>query len=79
MSNLSDPVQKIFASWQAMQPNMHIPTIAPLAFAQTLSMAYTYNFTPRTNLYTWTSAGNNFQLFSGNKAFEVGVGLRHLF
>jgi general bacterial porin, GBP family len=74
-----DPVQKIFASWQAMQPNMNIPTIAPLAFAQTLSMAYTYNFTPRTNLYTWTSAGNNFQLFSGNKAFEVGVGLRHLF
>ena len=74
-----DSVQKIFTSWQAIQPNMNIQTIAPLAFAQTISLAYTYNFSARTNLYAWTSAGNNFQLFQGNKAFEIGVGLRHLF
>jgi GBP family porin len=74
-----DPVQSIFASWQAIQPNMNIETVAPLAFAQTISMAYTYNFSPRTNLYSWVSGSNNFQLFAGNKVFEVGIGLRHLF
>jgi len=74
-----DPVQSIFASWQAIQPNMNIETVAPLAFAQTISMAYTYNFSPRTNLYSWVSGSRNFQLFAGNKAFEVGIGLRHLF
>jgi len=74
-----DPVQSIFASWQAIEPNMNIETVAPLAFAQTISLAYTYNFSPRTNLYSWVSGSNNFQLFAGNKVFEVGIGLRHLF
>jgi predicted porin len=74
-----DSVQRLFGSWQAMQPNMNIATVAPLATAQTLSLAYTYHFSPRTNLYTWASAGKNFQMFAGSQAIEVGVGLRHLF
>ena len=74
-----DHVQSVFGSWQAIQPNMDIETVAPLAFAQTVSMAYTYNLSPRTNVYSWVSASRNFQLFEGNKVFEVGIGLRHLF
>lgn len=74
-----DPVQQIFASWQAIEPRMNIQTVAPLAFAQTVSVAYTYNFSARTNFYAWTSAGNNFQLFAGSSSFEIGIGLRHLF
>lgn len=74
-----DSVQRLFGSWQAMQPNMNIATVAPLATAQTVSLAYTFHFTPRTNLYTWASAGKNFQMFAGSQAIEVGVGLRHLF
>lgn len=74
-----DAVQKVFASWQAIEPRMNIATVAPLAFAQTVSVAYTYNLSARTNFYAWTSAGNNFQLFAGNKAFEIGMGLRHFF
>jgi predicted porin len=62
-----------------MQPNTNIATVTPLATAQTVSLAYTYNFSQRTNLYTWASAGKNFQMFEGNHAVEVGVGLRHLF
>jgi predicted porin len=74
-----DSVQRLFGSWQAMQPNTNIATVTPLATAQTVSLAYTYNFSQRTNLYTWASAGKNFQMFEGNHAVEVGVGLRHLF
>jgi predicted porin len=74
-----DAVQKLFGSWQAMQPNMNITTVAPLAFAQTASLGYTYNFSAQTNLYVWTSYGKNFQLFAGNKVFEIGMGLRYLF
>lgn len=74
-----DSVQQVFASWQAIAPRMNIPTVAPLAFAQTASVAYTYNLSVQTNFYAWASAGNNFQLFAGSKAFEIGMGLRHLF
>ena len=74
-----DARQQVFGSWQAMQPRMNIVTIAPLAFAQTVSLGYTYAFSKRTNAYVWASAGRNFQLFEGNEAFEFGVGLRHQF
>jgi len=74
-----DSVQRLFGSWQAMQPNMNIVTVAPLATAQTISLAYTYHFSQQTNLYTWASAGKNFQMFASSQAVEVGVGLRHLF
>lgn len=71
--------QTLMASWQIMQPTLNIPTIAPLSTAHTWSMAYTYGLSKRTNLYTWVSKANNFQMFSGSSSTEIGVGLRHLF
>jgi len=65
-----DSVQRLFGSWQAMQPNMNIATAAPLATAQVLNLGYTYHFLP---------SANNFHVFAGSRVIAVGIGLRHLF
>jgi GBP family porin len=43
------------------------------------SAAYLYNFSRRTNLYTYASYGNNYAAVQSAQSTVVGVGLRHQF
>ena len=43
------------------------------------SAAYLYNFSRRTNLYTYASYGNNYAAVRAAQSTVVGVGLRHQF
>lgn len=43
------------------------------------SAAYLYNFSRRTNLYTYASYGNNYAAIQTAQSTVVGVGLRHQF
>ena len=43
------------------------------------SAAYLYNFSRRTNLYTYASYGNNYAAIQSAQSTVVGVGLRHQF
>jgi predicted porin len=43
------------------------------------SAAYLYNFSRRTNLYTYASYGNNYAAIQTAQSTVVGVGIRHQF
>lgn len=43
------------------------------------SAAYLYNFSRRTNLYTYASYGNNYAAIQSAQSTVVGVGIRHQF
>ena len=74
------PVQgaSLLASGQMMRP------VGDFAFADAAnqviySAGYLYNFTKRTNLYTYVSYANNFAKVNTALSMMVGVGLRHQF
>jgi predicted porin len=45
----------------------------------TYNLAYTYDFTKRTNLYAYVSYANNYATIDGLNSTVVGLGLRHQF
>jgi predicted porin len=68
----------MLASWQMMKP---VDEYAALGFKnqQIVSVGYTYQFTTRTNLYTYVSYGQNFAMLETAQSSMVGVGIRHQF
>ena len=69
----------IVASVQRLQPvGDVVPN--PLTGPQMIySAAYLYNFSRRTNLYTYASYGNNYAAIQTAQSTVVGVGVRHQF
>jgi len=71
----------IFLSWQiakpmgSMQSNPGFPTDTQSVY----SIAYTYNFTPRTNIYAMSAYATNYSMSQGLTNSLIGVGLRHKF
>ena len=85
MFGVSAPVGangSFLAEWQMAQPNGTFSSLAngyvSTANENVYSLGYTYNFSKRTNLYTFASYANNFAMVSGLNATQVTVGLRHL-
>jgi len=68
----------VLASWQLMKP---LSEFAEIGFKnqQILSLGYTYQFTTRTNLYTYVSYGQNFAMIDSAQSSMIGVGIRHQF
>ncbi len=74
-------VTNIFLSWQMAKPSggMVSNTYFPTGTQTVYSFAYTYNFTPRTNIYAMGAYASNYSMSQGLTYSLVGFGLRHKF
>ena len=74
----SGPSGSVLASWQMMKP---VGELMALGFnnQQIASLGYTYQFTLRTNLYTYASYGQNFGMADAAQSMMIGIGIRHQF
>lgn len=68
----------VLASWQMGRPTGEYTWLG-FKNQQIVSLGYTYQFTARTNLYTYASYGQNFAMVETAKSSMVGVGIRHQF
>jgi predicted porin len=69
----------IVASVQRLQPVGDVIPNSLTAPQMVYSAAYLYNFSRRTNLYTYASYGNNYAAIQTAQSTVVGVGIRHQF
>lgn len=76
-----DQSTNIFLSWQIAKPIGAMKSNSTfLIDTQTVySIAYTYNFTPRTNIYAMGAYATNYSMSQGLTYALVGFGLRHKF
>lgn len=70
---------KVFGSWNMAAPNGNMQGSYNASNMSVYSLGYTYDFTKRTNLYTYVSYANNYATIDGLKSTTLGVGLRHQF
>jgi predicted porin len=74
---------KVFASWQLATPtgNLKSKDLADISTGNqnVYSLGYQYDFSKRTNLYSYVSYANNYGFVSSYKSTVLGVGLRHMF
>jgi len=81
MLGLTVPIDggsKVFTSWQRIKPKNDRLTDDDET-SNTFAVGYTYDFSKRTNFYTYATYATNFAFIDGTKSTEVGVGLRHRF
>lgn len=71
----------VFLSWQIAKPtgSMQSTSYFPIGTQTVYSIAYTYNFTPRTNIYAMGAYSTNYSMSQGLTYALVGFGLRHKF
>jgi predicted porin len=69
----------ILASVQRLQQQGDAVPSALTGPQMIYSAAYLYNFSRRTNLYTYASYGNNYAAVQSAQSTVVGVGIRHQF
>lgn len=69
----------VLASVQFMQPIGDSIVRAESATQAIYSVGYTYNFTRRTNLYSYASYGSNYSMVKSAQSTVVGIGIRHQF
>lgn len=76
-----DQSTSVFLSWQIAKPTGAMQSNSKfLIDTQTVySIAYTYNFTPRTNIYAMGAYATNYSMSQGLTYAIVGFGLRHKF
>jgi len=81
MLGMTIPIREasIVASIQRLQQQGDTGINALTAPQTVYSAAYLYNFTRRTNLYTYASYGNNYAAIQTAQSTVVGVGIRHQF
>jgi len=75
---------KVFTSWQRIKPkNDKLTGLTGTRkndeTSNVYSAGYTYDFSKRTNLYSYATYTTNFAFIKNVKSTEVGVGLRHIF
>jgi len=69
----------VIASVQRLQPVGDLLPSSVTGAQMVYSAAYLYNFSRRTNLYTYASYGNNYAATQTAQSTVVGVGIRHQF
>ncbi len=71
----------IFAAWRLIKPSTNMQETSPfnIGTQNSLSLGATYNITPRTNLYAYTSFTKDYAMIEGLTSFNVAVGVRHAF
>lgn len=82
MVGLSAPLSgqtTLLASWQMMQPQGLLSGNLDYKTQQIYSAALTQQLSPRTNVYAYTSYGQNLGMINTAESFMIGVGIRHKF
>ena len=72
-------VSRVLLSWSMIAPNGSTKTLYNAQNQQSLNLGYTYDFTKRTNLYTYVGQTSNYATVDTAKSTVVGLGMRHQF
>lgn len=72
-------VSRVLLSWTMIAPNGDTKTLYSAKNQQSLGLGYTYDFTKRTNLYTYVGQVTNYATVDTAKSTVVGLGMRHMF
>jgi len=72
-------VSRVLLSWTMISPNTNMKDAYNAQNQSSFNLAYTYDFTKRTNLYTYVGQTVNYATIDTAKSTVVGVGLRHQF
>jgi predicted porin len=72
-------VSRVLLSWTMIAPNTNMQDAYNASNQNSLNLGYTYDFTKRTNLYTYVGQTANYATVDTAKSTVVGVGIRHMF
>jgi len=72
-------VSRVLLSWTMIAPDGDTKTLYSAKNQQSLGLGYTYDFTKRTNLYTYVGQVTNYATVDTAKSTVVGLGMRHNF
>jgi predicted porin len=74
-----NPVSRVLLSWTMLTPNTNMQTLYKAQNQNGYNIAYTYDFTKRTNMYALFGYMQNVGTVDTVKSTLVGLGLRHQF
>jgi predicted porin len=74
-----NPVSRVLLSWTMLTPNTNMKDLYNAQNQSAYNIAYTYDFTKRTNVYALFGYMQNVGTVDTVKSTLVGVGLRHQF
>jgi predicted porin len=72
-------VSRVLLSWTMIAPNTNMKDAYNAQNQSSYNLGYTYDFTKRTNLYTYVGQSVNYATVDTAKSTIVGVGMRHQF
>jgi predicted porin len=72
-------VSRVLLSWTMIAPNTNMKDAYNAQNQSSYNLGYTYDFTKRTNLYTYVGQSVNYATVDTAKSTVVGVGMRHQF
>ena len=72
-------VSRVLLSWTMIAPNTNMKDAYNAQNQSSYNLGYTYDFTKRTNLYTYVGQSVNYATVDTAKSTVVGVGIRHQF
>ena len=70
---------RVLLSWTMIAPNTNMKDAYNAQNQSSFNLGYTYDFTKRTNLYTYVGQTQNYATVDTAKSTIVGVGIRHQF
>ena len=74
-----NPVSRVLLSWNMLTPNTNMQDAYNASNQTAYNIAYTYDFTKRTNLYALFGYMNNVGTVDTAKSTVIGLGMRHQF
>lgn len=74
-----NPVSRVMLSWNMLTPNTNMQDAYNASNQTAYNIAYTYDFTKRTNMYALFGYMNNVGTVDTAKSTLIGLGLRHQF
>lgn len=72
-------VSRVLLSWTMIAPNTNMKDAYNAQNQSSFNLGYTYDFTKRTNLYTYIGQTVNYATIDTAKSTVVGLGMRHQF
>jgi GBP family porin len=70
---------RVLLSWTMITPNSNMKDAYNASNQSSYNLGYTYDFTKRTNLYTYVGQSVNYATIDTAKSTIVGLGMRHAF
>jgi predicted porin len=72
-------VSRVLVSWTMITPNTNMKDAYNAQNQSSYNLGYTYDFTKRTNVYTYIGQTQNYATVDTAKSTVVGAGIRHQF